>query len=124
MDCSTGDPSRDSSREYAEVLRLRNCFASRNSYCAQDDIKNLRRKYEITFNDESGFGGGVVGFFVRNWVQCAIVVLVDLLVLTEMALNIASLVATLQSGKQLNARDATAIQNSSAEASRDLMRGI
>jgi hypothetical protein len=52
-----------------------------------------------------------------QWVSVA---LADLPVLTEMALNIASLVATLQSGKQLSPADATAIQNISAEASRDL----
>jgi len=44
----------------------------------------------------------------------------DLPVLTQMALNIAALVATLQSGKQLSPAEAAAIQNISAEASRDL----
>jgi hypothetical protein len=52
-----------------------------------------------------------------QWISVA---LADLPVLTEMALNIATLVATLQSGKQLSAADATAMQNISAEASRDL----
>jgi hypothetical protein len=52
-----------------------------------------------------------------QWISVA---LADLPVLTEMALNIASLVATLQSGKQLSPADAAAIQNISAEASRDL----
>jgi hypothetical protein len=37
-----------------------------------------------------------------------------------MALNIAALVATLQSGRQLNPAEALAIQNISAEASKDL----
>jgi hypothetical protein len=48
------------------------------------------------------------------------VALADLLVLTEMALNIAVLVATLQSGKQLSPAAAAAIQNISAEAARYL----
>jgi hypothetical protein len=52
-----------------------------------------------------------------QWISVA---LADLPVLTEMALNIASLVATLQSGKQLSPAEATAIQSISAEASRDL----
>ncbi len=52
-----------------------------------------------------------------QWISVA---LADLPVLTQMALNIAALVATLQSGKQLSAADAAAIQNISAEASRDL----
>ncbi|HEX4425971.1 MAG TPA: hypothetical protein VH079_11260 [Terriglobales bacterium] len=52
-----------------------------------------------------------------QWISVA---LADLPVLTEMALNIASLVATLQAGKQLSPADAAAIQNISAEASRDL----
>ncbi|MGA9039472.1 MAG: hypothetical protein WB421_02955 [Terriglobales bacterium] len=52
-----------------------------------------------------------------QWISVA---LADLPVLTQMALNIAALVATLQSGKQLSAGEAAAIQNISAEASRDL----
>ena len=52
-----------------------------------------------------------------QWISVA---LADLPVLTQMALNIAALAATLQSGKQLNPADAAAIQNISAEASRDL----
>ncbi len=48
------------------------------------------------------------------------VALNDLPVLTQMALNIASLVTALQSGQQLNPAEATAIQNISTEASRDL----
>lgn len=52
-----------------------------------------------------------------QWVSVA---LADLPVLTQMALNIAALVATLQSGKQLTPAEALAIQNISAEASRDL----
>ena len=52
--------------------------------------------------------------------QWLAVALNDLPVLTEMALNIASLVTALQSGQQLNPAEATAIQNISTEASRDL----
>src|SRR5450755_5004701 len=52
-----------------------------------------------------------------QWVSVA---LADLPVLTQMALNIAGLVATLQSGKQLAPAEALAIQNLSAEASKDL----
>jgi hypothetical protein len=52
-----------------------------------------------------------------QWISVA---LADLPVLTQMALNIAALVATLQSGKQLTAAEALAIQNISAEASKDL----
>ena len=40
--------------------------------------------------------------------------------LTQMALNIATLVSTLASGQQVSAADATVIQNISAQASRDL----
>ena len=52
--------------------------------------------------------------------QWLAVALNDLPVLTEMALNIASLVTALQSGQQLNPGEAAAIQNISTEASRDL----
>jgi hypothetical protein len=52
-----------------------------------------------------------------QWVSVA---LADLPVLTQMALNIAALVATLQAGKQLTPAEALAIQNISAEASKDL----
>ncbi len=52
-----------------------------------------------------------------QWISVA---LADLPVLTQMALNIAALVATLQSGKQLTPSEAQAIQNLSAEASKDL----
>ena len=52
-----------------------------------------------------------------QWVSVA---LADLPVLTQMALNIAALVATLQSGRQLSPAEALAIQNISAEASNDL----
>jgi len=44
------------------------------------------------------------------------VALADLPVLTQMALNIAALVATLQSGKQLTPAEVQAIRNISAEA--------
>jgi len=52
-----------------------------------------------------------------QWISVA---LADLPVLTQMALNIASLVSTLQAGKQLNGADAVAISNISAEATKDL----
>jgi len=52
-----------------------------------------------------------------QWISVA---LADLPVLTQMALNIAALVATLQSGKQLSLSEATAIQNISNEAGKDL----
>ena len=52
-----------------------------------------------------------------QWISVA---LADLPVLTQMALNIAALAATLQSGKQLTPAEALAIQNISAEASKDL----
>jgi hypothetical protein len=52
-----------------------------------------------------------------QWISVA---LADLPVLTQMALNIAALVATLESGKQLSAAESATIQNISAEASKDL----
>ncbi|HXZ32754.1 MAG TPA: hypothetical protein VEH30_10770 [Terriglobales bacterium] len=52
-----------------------------------------------------------------HWIKVA---LADLPVLLQMALNIGSLATTLQSGKQLSATDAAAIQNISNQASRDL----
>ena len=52
-----------------------------------------------------------------KWLDTA---LADLPVLTQMALNIATLVSTLQSGQQAGAGEAAAIQNISAEAARDL----
>jgi hypothetical protein len=52
-----------------------------------------------------------------QWVSVA---LADLPVLTQMALNIAALAATLQSGRQLTPTETLAIQNISAEASKDL----
>ena len=52
-----------------------------------------------------------------QWISVA---LADLPVLTQMALNIATLVAALQSGKQISPAEATAIQNISNEASKDL----
>jgi hypothetical protein len=52
-----------------------------------------------------------------QWLNVA---LTDLPVLTQMALNIATLVATLQSGQQIDPAEITAVQNISAEASRDL----
>jgi len=52
-----------------------------------------------------------------QWISIA---LADLPVLTQMALNIGTIVASLQSGSQISAADAAAIQNLSAQASRDL----
>src|SRR5271167_4081039 len=52
-----------------------------------------------------------------NWISIA---LADLPVLTQMALNIGTIVTTLQSGKQISAADAAAIQNISGQASKDL----
>lgn len=52
-----------------------------------------------------------------QWISVA---LADLPVLIQMALNIGTLVTTLQSGQQLSSADATAIQNIAAEASKDL----
>jgi hypothetical protein len=52
-----------------------------------------------------------------QWISVA---LADLPVLVQMALNIGSLVTTLQSGNQLSAADAATIQNISTQASRDL----
>jgi hypothetical protein len=52
-----------------------------------------------------------------QWISVA---LADLPVLVQMALNIGSLVTTLQSGQRLSASEAQAIQNISAEASKDL----
>ena len=51
-----------------------------------------------------------------QWISVA---LADLPVLTQMALNIGTIVTTLQSGKQISAADAAAIQNISAQASKD-----
>jgi hypothetical protein len=52
-----------------------------------------------------------------QWITVA---LADLPVLIQMALNIGTLVTTLQSGRQLSSADATAIQNIGNEASKDL----
>ena len=52
-----------------------------------------------------------------QWISVA---LADLPVLTQMALNLAALVTTLQAGKQLAPAEAMAIQNISAEAGTDL----
>src|SRR5579872_572595 len=52
-----------------------------------------------------------------QWISVA---LADLPVLTQMALNIATLVTTLQSGQQLGVGEAAAIQSVSTEASKDL----
>jgi len=52
-----------------------------------------------------------------QWISVA---LADLPVLLQMALNIGSLVTTLQTGQQLSGSEAQAIQNISAEAGKDL----
>jgi hypothetical protein len=52
-----------------------------------------------------------------QWISIA---LADLPVLTQMALNIGTIITTLQSGKQISSPDAAAIQNISAQASKDL----
>jgi hypothetical protein len=52
-----------------------------------------------------------------EWIKVA---LADLPVLLQMALNIGTLVTTLQSGQQLSTSEAAEIQNISNEASRDL----
>jgi len=52
-----------------------------------------------------------------QWIGVA---LADLPVLVQMALNIGTLVTTLQLGQQLSATEAAAIQNISTEASKDL----
>jgi hypothetical protein len=52
-----------------------------------------------------------------QWISVA---LADLPVLTQMALNIGTLVTTLESGHQLSASDAAAVQNISQQASNDL----
>ena len=52
-----------------------------------------------------------------QWISVA---LADLPVLVQMALNIGTVVTTLQSGQQLSAADTQAIQNISNEASKDL----
>jgi hypothetical protein len=52
-----------------------------------------------------------------QWIKVA---LADLPVLVQMALNIGSLVTTLQSGKQLSLAEVAAVQNISNQASRDL----
>jgi len=54
-------------------------------------------------------------------VQWISVALADLPVLTQMALNITALIATLQSGEQLSPTEALGIQNISIEASKDLI---
>lgn len=52
-----------------------------------------------------------------EWIDVA---LQDLPVLTQMALNIATLVSSLSSGRQASAADVAVVQNISAQASRDL----
>src|SRR3984893_1985149 len=52
-----------------------------------------------------------------QWISIA---LADLPVLTQMALSIGTIITTLQSGQQISASDAAAIQNISAQAAKDL----
>jgi hypothetical protein len=52
-----------------------------------------------------------------QWISIA---LADLPILTQMALNIGTIVATLQSGKQISSAEAAAIQNISSQAGKDL----
>ena len=52
-----------------------------------------------------------------QWISVA---LADLSVLVQMALNIGTVVTTLESGKQLTSAEAAAIQNISTQASKDL----
>lgn len=52
-----------------------------------------------------------------QWISVA---LADLPVLAQMALNIGTIVTTMQSGKQLSPEETGAVQNISAEAGRDL----
>jgi hypothetical protein len=52
-----------------------------------------------------------------QWIKVA---LADLPVLTQMALNITSLVVTLRTARQISPADATAIQNLSTQAAQDL----
>jgi hypothetical protein len=52
-----------------------------------------------------------------QWISIA---LADLPVLTQMALNIGTIITTLQSGQQIHPADAAAVQNISAQASKDL----
>jgi hypothetical protein len=52
-----------------------------------------------------------------QWISIA---LADLPVLVQMALNVGTIVTTLQAGGQINSGDAAAIQNISAQASKDL----
>jgi len=52
-----------------------------------------------------------------QWISIA---LADLPVLTQMALNIGTIITTLQSGQQIHPADAAVVQNISAQASKDL----
>jgi hypothetical protein len=52
-----------------------------------------------------------------QWISIA---LADLPVLTQMALNIGTIITTLESGQQISATEAAAIQDISAQASKDL----
>jgi hypothetical protein len=91
--------------------------------------KFLKGEYKMQSNPtqgNSGMKGVLAGVLcvsllaagcTAQWISVA---LADLPVQTQMALNITSLVVTLQSGQQVSAADATAIQNISNEASKDL----
>jgi hypothetical protein len=52
-----------------------------------------------------------------QWISIA---LADLPALTQMALNLGTIITTLESGQQINPAEAAAIQNISAQASKDL----
>jgi hypothetical protein len=52
-----------------------------------------------------------------QWISIA---LADLPALTQMALNLGTIITTLESGQQINPTEAAAIQNISAQASKDL----
>src|ERR1700678_3802990 len=52
-----------------------------------------------------------------QWISVA---LADLPVLTQMALNIGTIITTLESGQQISPGEAAAIQNISAQAGKDL----
>ncbi len=52
-----------------------------------------------------------------QWISIA---LADLPALTQMALNLGTIIATLQSGQQISPTEAAAVQNISAQASKDL----
>ncbi len=106
-----------------EILSSKSQFQSGgkqpNQSSSQSDSKsNFRLKLEaraaialILSLSFSGMGCS------SQWITVA---LADLPVLAQMALNIGTIVTTLQSGKQLSPEETSAVQNISAEAGRDL----